>query len=371
MAKIKKTITMIVILTVMVLLTVGCEDTTTTTEVFPDGSCKRTVVVKSNTDEIFNDAFPVPRDPSWTVKGKWEKTGRKKTISAKEYRYTAEKVFSDVSDLNQEFSLPDKEGDSAKIDIRVKLEKHFDGFFITFHYREIYREFFPFKGVPLSEYFTPDELKILKLHIENKKKSEEINLGEILEKLEDRFDTWMARSLFEEIYRCMVEAAERFKDPHLTPGFIASHKEELFAVISDDDSGLFDRSPVVPRILKEFGKILQNPDVIKLQEFNKQEFDRFEEKLQSFNGLIFDEYTNIVIMPGLITDTNSEIITGNKVKWKFDALEFLLRDHEMWVKSRLVNWWMVGIAILVVILAVLGLIAGVLRKRRNTFLERT
>jgi hypothetical protein len=365
MAKITKRILMIIILIVMILLTMGCEDTTTTTEVFPDGSCKRIVVVKSNTDEIFNDAFPVPKDPFWTVKEKWKKTGRKKIISAKEYTYTAEKVFSDVSDLNREFSLPDKEGDSAKIDIRVKLEKHFDGFFITFHYREIYRQFFPFKGVPLSEYFTPYELKILKFHIGNAKKSEEIHLGGTLEELEDKFEAWMARSLFEEFYRNMVEAAERFKDPHLTPGFIASHKEELFAVISDDESGLFDRSPVVPRILKEFGEILQYPGLIKLREFNKQGFDRFEEKWQSFDGLIGDEYTNIVIMPGLITDTNSQRITGNKVEWEFNGLEFLFGDHEMWVKSRMVNWWMVGIAILVVFLAVLGLIVGVVRRKRN------
>jgi hypothetical protein len=365
MDKITKRVFMIIILMLMILLMVGCEDTTTTTNVFPDGSCKRIVVVKSNTDKIFNDAFPVPEDPSWIVKEKWEKTGKKGSPYENEYMYSAEKGFSKVSDLNNEFSRRDKEGDSTKIDIRVNLEKHFDGFFITFHYREIYREFFPFKGVPLSEYFTPEELKILSFHIANEEKSEEIHPKETLEALEDKFETWMTRSSFEEFYQCMVEAAKRSGHPDVTPEFIASHKEELYAVLLNDDSGLMDKSPVVPRMLGKFGEILQNPDVIKLQEFNKQGFDRFEVKWQSFDGLIGDQYTNIVTMPGLITDTNSRSITGNKVKWEFNALEFLLRDHEMWVKSRLVNWWMVGIAILVVILAVLGLIIGVVRRRRR------
>ena len=41
-----KKIISVIFLTIILILTNGCEDTTTTTEIFPDGSCHRTIVVK-------------------------------------------------------------------------------------------------------------------------------------------------------------------------------------------------------------------------------------------------------------------------------------------------------------------------------------
>ena len=67
------------------------------------------------------------------------------------------------------------------------------------------------------------------------------------------------------------------------------------------------------------------------------------------------EYTNAVVMPGLILDTNAGEVKGTTVTWKFSADQFCLRDYDMWVESRVMNVW----AVVLTGVLVLGLV-GVL-----------
>lgn len=357
-----KKIISVIFLTILLILTNGCEDTTTTTEIFPEGSCQRTIVVKSDSNDIFNDAFFVPKAPSWTVDEKWETLG-KKTVpgSNKQFIYTAKKFFPGVTELNDEWSQ--KQGDSYKVKINVSLEKRFAWFFIYFSYREIYRDFFPFRQVPLEEYFSPEELKIVKLSLADEDKAEEIYPKDILKKIGEKFDTWTARAIFEEFYLILLEEAKKLNRPDLKPELMVSQKEALFTVCRDID--WFEKGWTM-EMLKKCEVVLQTPGIVKIWEQDKKAFSQFEGKLQALDSLIGDEFTNEVIMPGLITDTNAETVKGRQVTWKFNMDNFFLTDYEMWVTSRRVNWWVVGIAAFLLVLVIAALIAGtVIRRKRR------
>lgn len=357
-----KKITSVILLTIILILTNGCEDTTTTTEIFPDGSCQRTIVVKSDSNDIFNDALFVPKDPSWTVDEKWE-TLSKKTVtgSNKQFIYTAKKFFPGVTKLNDEWSQT--QSDSYKVKTDVTLEKQFAWFFTYFSYREIYHDFFPFRQVPLEKYFSPEELKILKLSLADEDKAKETYPEDILRKIGDKFDAWSGRAIFEEFYLILLQEAKKPNRPDLKPELIISQKEALFTVCRDID--WFEKGWIMD-MLKKCAVVLQTPGIVKIREQDKKAFSQFESKLQALDSLFGDEFTNEVMMPGLITDTNAPTVKGRKVTWKYSMNNFFLTDYEMWVTSRRVNWWMVGIAAFLLILALAALIAGtVIRWKRR------
>jgi hypothetical protein len=321
------------------------------------------MVVKSDSRDIFKHAFYVPEDTSWTVEEKWE-TKKKKSVfdgGKKVFIYTAEKSFPSVSGMNDEWSL--KETGAHKVNIDVKLEKRFAWFFTYFHYREIYRDFFPFKTQPLKGYFTPEELKIIKLSLgDEDEKAEKMCPEDTLKKIEKKFEQWVARSIFDEFYNLFLEGAKQLKSPDLTKEHIASRKEALFAACLELE--LFE-SDSPAKLLKKCEGILQTTDVWKVREINKKGFSLFEEKYRAIDSLIGDEYTNKLIMPGLVTDTNAGTVEGGTVTWTFAPDDFFITDYEMWVTSRRVNWWVVGIAAALLLLVLAALITGAVTRRKR------
>ncbi len=357
-----KKIVMIVILTILMIFINACEETATTTEIYPDGSCKRTVVVKANSDKIFKYGFPLPTDPSWTVGKKWEK-GKKNNVfgSSKTFVYTAEKVFPGVSDLNREYARTS--GDPLKINVEVKLEKRFAWFFSYLTYREVYRRFFPFGSVPIEDYFSPGELEILELQLTDEEKSEATYPAETLKKMEKKFEAWYSRCIFEEFHRLVVERAGQLEGVQLTPEFVESRKEALYEAFSDDYKFL-DEEPV-SKMLEKYVEVLGSAGVREIREQSREAFSLLEETFRAVEDVVLDEFTNVLSMPGLITDTNAGAVTGNRVTWKFGADGLLIGDHEMWVTSRVVNWWMVGISGFVFLLVIVFLVVGALSRGRR------
>ncbi|MCP4148848.1 MAG: hypothetical protein GY757_13970 [bacterium] len=186
-----KKIAMITGLAVLLLLNVGCEDTETTTVIHPDGSCKRSVTVKSDSRDIFNEAYPVPRDSSWNVK-KSIREGEQK-----EYTYFAEKNFKSAADLSDDYEKMNrgKVGGS----ISFELEKRYAWFFVYYTYKETYRELFPFRKVPRENHFTKEELEIMLEAMRNEKEAEKKYPADVLTRVEKKLLSWMGRSIFEEL----------------------------------------------------------------------------------------------------------------------------------------------------------------------------
>lgn len=350
-------LSLISVLMILIFIMSACEETTTMTEIFPDGSCKRTIVVKSDSEKILEYGFPLPTGPSWTVVKKKEK---EKVSTSRQYLYTAEKSFASIADLNSEYTKTS--GDPLKVKVEVKLEKRFAWFFSYLTYREVYHRFFPFDPLPLKDFFPAGELDIIKLQLTDEDKCKELYSEELLAKLWKTFDTWFNRSLFEPFHRLVVEKSGQLSNSQLKPQDIAARKEVLYKAIFKD-SEFLDDMPHVDQMLKKYEEVLGNADVNKIKDLNKEEFLTLEEKYRALNQVTMDEFVNTVSLPGILTDTNAKMVTGNRVNWEFTMVELMIGDKEMWVTSRRINWWMVVIAGFVVLVVIILLIAGTIFRK--------
>ncbi|MFC2119237.1 hypothetical protein ACFLSY_11400, partial [Bacteroidota bacterium] len=120
--------------------------------------------------------------------------------------------------------------------------------------------------------------------------------------------------------------------------------------------------------LQLFSEILNTEAVLEFRITEKTKIDEFVGKIKTIEEQsyvsFFNEYTNIVQMPGLILSTNAKTIEGNSVSWNYGPLQFFLMDYEMEVKSRIINFLPFIISGLFILVIIAGILAGILRRRK-------
>ena len=329
-----KTLRVLIIIVVGVMLASGCREIETTTKIFPDGSCERTVAVNEDSTELVNCFFPIPRDSSWMF------------TQENSDEYIAMKKFKKVSDLNEELLPPNDT--TLQVIIQVKLDKRFRWFHTLFTYRETYKDYNPFRRVPISDYLSEEDLALFYIN------------DDTLD-IENKTDAWSTETIFQELYQALLQGAKDIDDPELTPEQIQSKKESLFNNIMDLDY----EEREVDKVLQACEESLKNPSVWKLKPKMTKVTDELKRKQDLMFETHFTDFTNSVIMPGLIIDTNAETIEGNKVTWDIAGRHFLWRDYEMWVESRVVNVWAIGVSVLVFLFMAVLMVMASLWKRRG------
>jgi hypothetical protein len=285
----------------MLFASSGCKhEQKTTTKINSDGSCERIIVVKSAGDTV--SSFPLPRDPSWTtrIEGDSEKV------------FVASKKFNDVNAINNDYRIPDKIG------VEVKFEKHFRWFYTYFDYSETYKSYFPFKRISLTSYL-------------NKKEYEQYEKGDTAKSLKEKLDVFIMRNVNEEFYGQLIDSVEVLRDPMLP----VSSFEAKRTVFIDSSGYIFKDG-------KDDIGYLENLLGIKLKGKMDHQIDgitkSINRKIDFFmNG--HGSYSNEVIMPGIILNTNAGSVEGNKVTWKMNEEKYLYSDYSMTVESRIANPW--------------------------------
>lgn len=318
----------------LIMLMSACREVETTTEVHPDGSCTRTVFVNEDSTEVAASYFPFPTDTSWSI-----------TQDTAD-QYLAEKWFARVSDLND--VLQPAADTLMQARITVQLEKHFRWFHTRYKYRETYRDYNPYQKVPVTDYLSPEDLRLY-------------YLNEDTLDIEDKTDAWSKEAIFEEFYQPLLEAAGSLNDPELTAEMIQTGKPDLYNAILDLDDNELD----IDRILESCAEAIDNSTILKLRSDMVPVVDKINRTQEFLIDIHWASYLNSVVMPGLILDTNAEIIEGNRVTWEFKGRHFLWRDQEMWVESRMVNRWAIWVSVIVFILFAGLMIVSVVYKRRG------
>jgi hypothetical protein len=304
----------------------SCREIRTSTKINEDGSCQRTVVMEGDSTNSLNGSYPVPRDSSWTVT--YDDKSDPKT-------YTITKSFRSVKRMNQEYSRP-KPDTLMQLSLSMQLKKKFRWFHTVYRYSEIYHTINPFPEYPIYEYLTPEELQLY-------------YLNEDTLDLDDKVDDWLSNSTLNEILSRLYAAADSLKTMGITRGMIESKKDTLFHMLKSDIPD--DELP---------------KKVLSL--FDRSDNETMEEVINSIikdinrkNEFIFDltgNYTNQVIMPGLVLDTNAKTLEGNTITWRFEARHFLFEDYEMWVESRVVNRWAMILTGVIGIMLIVTLVLG-------------
>jgi hypothetical protein len=235
-----------------------------------------------------------------------------------------------VNQINSDYKIP------GKISVDVKFEKQFRWFYTYFTYQEVYRSYFPFKGIPLKSFLTNTEYT-------------QFEKEDTSKALKNRFDKFLERNILEEFYGQLIDSVENLRDP-LLPISTFQAKRTDFINRGED---IFKHSKgdieYLEKILglKLRGKLGRQIDGI------MKSIDKKVDYMMGAGG----SYINEVVMPGIILNTNAHAVEGNKVSWKFDEEKFLYVDHTMIVESRIANPWVTYATggVLIVLVALLML----------------
>ena len=127
-----------------ILFTSGCQDLITKTQIFPNGSCERILIVEADSSEIQAYAYPLALDTSWASEINPED----------EDELILKKTFRNVSELYAELA----ETPDSTIKIEVKLHKRFRWFYTSLKYEETYKPYSLFSLIPLSDSLNEEEI---------------------------------------------------------------------------------------------------------------------------------------------------------------------------------------------------------------------
>jgi hypothetical protein len=320
---------------IVIVTTPGCLEHKITTTVNADGSCERKIAVQSDNDSLPALSYPLQRDGSWNIE-----KGRPDTAvsTKKKYSITATKRFQSVEDLNKEY---EGSPDSKKLQVSVSCVRRFRWFYTYLRYTETYQVHFPYVRLPFAPYLTEDEVR----RYQN---------GEKSDTLEKKAKAWYQHCLFEDFYSQITDAANRLGDSSMTVALLNSHREAIYDSLIGQEKGGGSTDDVINQLLA----ILKTKAVQRLRAVIDSASRSITEKEgASIQG--GDDYNNAVIMPGLILETNTVDISGNKATWRTSSDRLKLRPFEMSVESRIVNTWAfvvtgIGLLLLVVGITVLG-----------------
>ena len=334
----------------MLMFLQGCLDEDVHTIVSPDGSLERTYSFKTSSMNVPSDAYPRPNDSSWTVE--WKKP--KEAESS--YVYTARKTFATGESLNSEYTGP---RDTGAIGVAVSLTKRFQWFYSYFEYRESYVMRNKLIHVPVTRFMTNEEI-------------ERYVQGESSESLERKVDLWDFTNLYEEFYPALIKEIDRRKNPALS-AVVSSKKDELFRALIEADSlekarkeSLRDSAKQkmgdADEVLEFCAKFLGNRDIIAYGPYADSVISDIASRQKP--GGHPQNWNSSVQMPGILLETNSASVEGNKVSWKFNEKQIHVGEYVMTASSRITNAWAYVVTGIAGLLVAAMMIVGMLRRKK-------
>ena len=329
----------------------GCLDITSTSQINSNGSIVRTITFTGDSTEVYAGKFPVELDSSWA-----------KTISRVQgehnnFTLTARRTFQNVDEMNGVL----KGTFGRTLQYRFELDKSFRWFFTVYKYREINAPFAQFTAIPMTEFASSAEIDWLtKMMLNDDPKKELTTRGDSLafESIMPRVQEWEWRNHFEAVFNAFLDGVKTLNNPSLTPEKVGALKDSLYR----RSAKAIDKNNI-DTLRFIFARILRNPLAERAWQANQAGIDEVKRRLDFEHSANSHKYTTNVIMPGLITGSNARKIEGNKATWEDfkDYVHFL--EYTMWVESRQVNWWAVGIAGAVVVGLLVLLVVSMFRKR--------
>jgi len=166
------------------------------------------------------------------------------------------------------------------------------------------------------------------------------------------------RNRFEAVFNAFLDGVRTLNNPSLTAEMVRPLKDSLY---NRSAKAINKKNIDTLRIV--FTNVLRNPLVEKVWQANAPGFNEIKRKIEFEQRTNSHKYVTHVVMPGIIMGTNARKIEGNTATWQ-DFKDYAHHiEYTMWIESREVNWWGVGISAVVVVSLLALLVVSMLRKR--------
>lgn len=313
------------------LVLCGCLEIEISTQVNRDGTLLRREVVSGDSAEVLSHGFISPVDSTWKV--------TLETQKEKSFERMALKLFSGPEEL----SAATRDTVWNTLPVRTQVERRFIWFYTEMTYRERYLKWNPFDLIPLAEYVSTSDLaRSMDFATSRHKPDKEDSLAR--ERMGQKWTEWMYRDMFEAYYAELIKGVRLLNDPSLTPAAVAGHKEEIYrkcgkwwaSTASLDTIGLAIQS------------IMKNPGTGDAIRANARGFALHSTKLSLVSKVMGKLKQVNIEMPGVYVDSNAPEVDRNRGSWKSVTEMSYAADYELWMTSRVVNWWVVFLTAVVI-----------------------
>ena len=250
-------------------------------------------------------------------------------------------------------------GGSRRLTIRPSLDESFEWFFTRYRYVEIWKKLSGPDSVSLTEYLSPREIDMVTRHILRKEPYAFRGDSLAVDDASDRLEAWQARNRFERFFAILLNGVRILGDPGLTEGLVRQRKEDLYRLAEHFDFAGGD----VGSLARSFGRVLHSQRVEEALRVDSTALEAFRNDMQFQYAVLSFTHAVGVSMPGSITGTNAPVVEGTLARWK-DFIGFsTIDDVEMWVESRVVNWWAIIITGFLMAGAAAVVVVGLFRMR--------
>ncbi|MBU2650639.1 MAG: hypothetical protein KKA81_06880 [Bacteroidetes bacterium] len=331
------------ILVILLFSLASCREVTVTTVIHEDGSFTRIFTITGDSSDVFfSKNLPYPVDSTWI------KEYSKDTTRSNNFSLTYSKTFRKSKELNDEVA--------ADTGWRKQLYRHFDigksfGFFYSYpKYREVIKAANPFREYDYQDYLDQEDILWLS--------GQKIALNKVdsarLESADERANEYFEDVVSREIIKVLQKAIAGLDDQELLSQDVILYQDSIKHYLDNN----WDHPDNYIELYYEWTK---NPAVKKLNDIEPPIFQELNKKVHFLiEVLLMESYTVEAELPGIIMETNSAKLEGNKVEWKVDPMSFMFEDYMMYAQSRIVNIWAYwlsgGILVLLILVLVIKLV---------------
>jgi hypothetical protein len=328
-----KTYKLFLFLSVLSLALASCDHTDSMeTVVHENGELEKTVVVSKK-----NGSYP--------MLGMGERTGWTEKIIQNEKDETItiyQKTFSSQEEANAELASPS----DTLFRVTSTFEKKFRWFYTYIYYADTYQALNRMKLPPDNYIALEDYAFIERLPMEGKEISEADSL--YLEKLTEKiFDIYGTRAIYEEMYDLGVQTIREKNLDNQWIDTLNKHKESIYAMLTHTDdpaADAYQEDDFIFSAMERRGIPLPYAELKKnYREISKQLDAKMDFISFAYNG----KYHHKIEMPWNVTSTNADSISGNQLFWSPPSVKFLLKDYTMYAETRRLNYWAVGVLIII------------------------
>ena len=325
----------------------GCREIDIKTIINKDGSFTRVIKVKADSARGLDLDLPYPVDSTWTSEL------MRDTVDSTQFICIHKKYYSKDDVLQKEIDSDVSWWKS--IDREIEISKSFRFFYSYIRYKEIYRAANPYTILDYKDYISDQDMRWIAGEIPLTAKDSSAK-----EDIEDKLQNYLEDALVEDFIISFEKGLGLLNESLLEDIDMQIYKDSLRKYGGD----LLSEVNGQPQLMNAIDMIAEwtgREEILQLHD-DPSLFDDFTNKLESISNLIgMESFTIAVEMPGLITETNSYRLMGNQVQWSINDHTIFFEDYEMYVESRVVNYWAFVLSGIVALLLLISLIVKLFR----------
>jgi hypothetical protein len=323
------------VLALFVIFT-GCENPIRMeTIVHEDGSLDKSILMEeADSLQMYQNVFGINKSKGWIMSVK----ASTDTAKNKKIAVAFKKSFPSAEAINLEL---DKDSDTL-FRIHSSFNKSFRWFYTYMRYSENFRPIDRFKLIKSDEYFNAEDKSFIdRMPGEGMaiSKADSVFLQILNEKIYERYAN---QALFNEQFAIIKEVVKQNTSEAKWIDTLNKNKDFIYRKLEDQKD---DDPSLVIKMIDSLGVTLPI-------EKATQDFVVASKDLNSRIGFMSfardGKYSNMIEMPWAVVNSNADSVAGNKLYWKPLATKFAIQEYEMFAEARKLNWWAMGISLLII-----------------------